>query len=257
MRKLLFLTLLSLFTVLRIQAQYSTLNAHSHNDYEQQVPFFWAYEAHFGSIEADIWEVDGELFVAHNKEQITPERTLDALYLQPIVTKFKKNEGKAWKDQEGTFQLLIDLKTPYKTTLNLLSEKLKKYPEVFNPEVNKNAVRVVITGNRPTPSEFTDYPDFILFDGNLNLRYDDQQRKRVALFSNDLARFTKWKGEDSIPEKEEQRLKQIIDSVHGLNCKIRFWNAPDTPNAWETLMNLKVDYINTDHIEQLEGFLKK
>jgi len=257
MRKLLFLIFLSLFTVLRIQAQYSTLNAHSHNDYEQKVPFFWAYDAHFGSIEADIWEVNGELFVAHNKDQITPERTLDTLYLQPIATKLKENGGKAWKDQEGTFQLLIDLKTPYKTTLNLLSEKLKKSPEVFDPEVNKNAVRVVITGNRPTPSEFTNYPDFILFDGNLDFRYDDQQLKRIALFSNDLARFTRWKGEASISEKEEQRLKQVIDSVHGLNCKIRFWNAPDTPNAWKTLMNLKVDYINTDHIGQLEGFLKK
>lgn len=256
MRKLLFLILLSLFTVLHQKAQYSTLNAHSHNDYEQEAPFFSACNAHFGSIEADIWFVNDELFVAHNSDQITPEGTLDALYIQPIVMKFKENGGKAWKDQEGTFQLLIDLKTPYKPTLNLLSEKLKKYPEVFDPEMNKNAVRVVISGNRPAPSEFADYPDFILFDGNLDFRYDDQQLKRIALFSNNLSEFTSWNGEGSIPENEVQRLKQVIDSVHGLNRKIRFWNAPDTPNAWETLMNLKVDYINTDHIQQLEKFLK-
>jgi len=51
-------------------------------------------------------------------------------------------------------------------------------------------------------------------------------------------------------------LKQIIDSVHGINKKIRFWNAPDTSDAWSTLMNLKVDYLNTDHIPELSSYLK-
>jgi alkaline phosphatase len=255
MKKLLGLFLL-LTTVYMAKSQYTSLNAHSHNDYAQKTPFFLAYNAHFGSIEADIWAVNGDLFVAHDKAQITSERSLESLYLLPIVKLFRENGGKAWKDSPATFQLLIDLKTEVEPTLPLLVKKLMKYPEVFDPSVNKNAVHVTITGNRPEPAKFKDYPDFIFFDGNLNLKYDTEQLKRVALYSDNLVNFTRWRGTEAIPAKVEKRLVQVIDSVHGINKTIRFWNAPDTPDAWRTLMKLKVNYINTDHIQELESFLK-
>lgn len=255
MNKILFiLLLLAVFPEAR--AQYTTLNAHSHNDYEQKNPFYMACNAQFGSIEADIWAVDGELFVAHNKSDISAERTLDRLYLQPIAKLFQENGGKAWNNFSGTFQLMIDLKTAVDPTLTLLTEKIKKYPQLFDPSINKNAVRIVITGNRPDPSRFVDYPNFILFDGNVTKKYDSEQLKRIGLYSENLALFTKWGGKGTIPEMEEMRLQQIIDSVHGIHQKIRFWNAPDTPEAWSVLMKLKVDFLNTDHIPELSSYLK-
>ena len=256
MKKLLSAILLFFSINVAAQAQYTALNAHSHNDYEQQTPFMLAYNAHFGSIEADIWAVNGDLFVAHNKSDIKAERSMDSLYIQPIVRQFRKNGGKAWNTYPSTFQLMIDLKNPVEPTLSLLVEKLKKYPDVFDSNQNSNAIRVVITGNRPEPSGFSKYPLFIWFDGNVTLKYDEQQLKRVALYSENLAGFTSWKGKEAIPEKEEIRLKQVIDSVHDLNKKIRFWNAPDDAYAWKTLMNLKVDYLNTDHIQELSTWLQ-
>ena len=256
MKKTSSLILLLLGFSISVAAQYTTLNAHSHNDYEQKSPFYLAYEAHFGSIEADIWAVNGELFVAHNRSQITSERTIESLYILPIVKLFRSNGGKAWKDNPANFQLLIDLKTASETTLSLLVEKLKKYPEVFDPSVNKNAIRVTITGNRPKPEEFKNYPNFIFFDGNIDKRYDSTQLKRIALYSENLKTLTKWNGNENIPEKEELRLKQVIDSIHGLKKQIRFWNAPDHSTAWKTLMNMRVDYINTDHIPELSAYLK-
>ena len=235
--------------------QYTTLNAHSHNDYANEVPFRLAYDNHFGSIEADIWAVNGDLFVAHNKADIKPERSLDILYIQPIVKIIKENKGKPWKDNSSTFQLLIDLKTTVEPTLTLLVEKLKQYPDVFDPEVNKHAIRIVITGNRPEPSEFDKYPDYILFDGILNQKYNIQQLSRVALYSENLRKFTLWNGEGEIIEKDKIRLQNVIDSVHSLNKKIRFWNAPDNVNAWNTFINMKVDYINTDQIIKFSEYL--
>lgn len=255
MKKLLFVILLFI-SLISVKSQYTTLNAHSHNDYEQKSPFYLAYNAHFGSIEADIWAVGGDLFVAHNKSDIKPERSLDSLYIQPIVRLFRKNGGKAWNDHPSTFQLMIDLKTAVEPTLSLLAEELKKYPDVFDSNMNRNAVRIVITGNRPEPSEFSRYPMSISFDGNIKLKYDDQQLGRIALYSENLKEFTSWNGEEAIQSKEEKRLTQIIDSVHSLDKKIRFWNAPDASPAWKTLMNLKVDFINTDHILELSAYLK-
>ncbi len=256
MRKILSIILFTFGLMLSAKAQYTTLNVHSHNDYAQKTPFYLAYNAHFGSIEADIWAVNGKLYVAHDSADITSSRTLESLYLQPIASIFKQNGGKAWNDNPSSFQLLIDLKTRTEPTLSLLVELLKKYPDVFDSNINKNAIPVVITGNRPAPADFSKYPLNIAFDGNVTLKYDAQQLKRIGLYSEDLKAFTRWNGKAAIPEKEEKKLKQIIDSVHSLNKKIRFWDAPDSAYAWRTLMSLKVDYLNTDHIEDLELYLK-
>lgn len=250
------ITLLLLINVFAsVKAQYSTLNAHSHNDYANEIPFWLAYNNHFGSIEADIWAVKGDLYVGHNSSDIKPERSLDILYIQPIVKIFRQNKGKAWKDYPSTFQLLIDLKTTVEPTLSLLVDKLKQYPDVFDPNINKNAIRIVITGNRPEPSEFSNYPDFIYFDGVLGLNYNDQQLKRVALYSENLKKFTPWNGEGEFIGKDKIRLQNVVDSVHALNKKIRFWNAPDDINAWKTFMKMRIDFINTDHILKLSEYL--
>jgi len=255
MKKVSIIILLLISALFSVKAQYSTLNAHSHNDYSNDIPFWLAYYNHFGSIEADIFLVEKELFVAHDMPDIKPDRTLDMLYIQPIVKLVRHNEGKAWNDHTSSFQLMIELKTAVKPTLTLLVEKLRNYPDVFDQHVNENGIRIVITGKQPAPSEFSNYPDFIYFDGNLNLKYNEQQLKRIPLYSADLKRFTSWNGEGDIIEKEKVRLKHLIDSVHSLNKKIRFWNAPDVVNAWKTFMDLGVDYINTDHINELSEFL--
>jgi len=257
MKKILVILFVLISVLPSLSSQYSTLNAHSHNDYENEIPFRLAYNNHFGSIEADVWAVKGGLYVAHFEREILPERTLDSLYIQPIVRILRQNKGKVWKDTPSTFQLLIDLKTSVAQTLPLLVEKLEQYPDVFNPRKNKNAVRIVITGNRPEPSEFKNYPGFIFFDGNLAREYDKKQLKRIALYSENFRAFSVWNGTGDIAEKEKNRLQNAIDSAHSLKKKIRFWNSPDNPDAWKTFMEMGIDFINTDHIVELADYLNK
>ena len=59
--KKIFLLLLS-FSAL---AQSPLKKAHAHNDYEHERPFFEAFQLGFGSIEADVYAVNGELLVGH------------------------------------------------------------------------------------------------------------------------------------------------------------------------------------------------
>jgi len=257
MKKIFLTGIFFILILFSLSAQYTTLNAHSHNDYENDPPFWLAYSNHFGSIEADIWAIDGELLVAHYKSETKPERSLDSLYIQPIVKTFRQNKGKAWVDKSSTFQLLIDLKTEVEPTLSLLVEELKQYPDVFNHRKNKSAVRIVITGNRPEPAEFRNYPGFILFDGRLNQDYNKKQLKRIALYSENFRNFSTWDGTGNIMQGELVRLQHTIDSVHSINKKIRFWNSPDDVNAWNTFINMGIDYINTDHINLLADYLNK
>ena len=64
--------IVSAFCLLSAQSRvYSSVeNVHSHNDYLQNVPFYTAYSARCASIEADVFLVDGELYVAHKENEI-------------------------------------------------------------------------------------------------------------------------------------------------------------------------------------------
>ncbi|MDC8105649.1 hypothetical protein MTQ00_13990 [Chryseobacterium sp. B21-037] len=142
---------------------YTVSNAHSHNDYEQKVPFWEAYYANFGSVEADVFLVNGKLWVAHTEKELSPDRTLESLYLDNISKQIKLNKGKIYPDSSKKLQLLIDIKQDYKISLNALSATLKKYPEI----TGNSGVKIVITGNRPQPSDFKNYPDYLFLMGIL------------------------------------------------------------------------------------------
>lgn len=250
--KFLFATVLILL-VMFTQAQPA---GHSHNDYYNENPFYTAYYHHFGSIEADVWAIDGILYVAHDREEITADRTLERLYISPIVNVFRENNGQAWSGTESTFQLMVDIKTEAEPALSLLVNLLSQYPEVFDARVNKNAVKVVISGNRPNPAEYRNYPPFIWFDGRLSERYSKSQLKRIGMISDNFTRYSTWKGEESMSEADRQKIVRFIGDVHKMKKKIRFWATPDTEKAWQTLFDMNVDFINTDHIEKLSEFLK-
>ena len=61
-------------------------------------------------------------------------------------------------------------------------------------------------------------------------------------------------GNDVTPG-EWQRLQITVKRAHDLKLPVRFWATPDNMEVWSKLMQLQVDYINTDHIDALNAFL--
>lgn len=59
---------------------------HSHNDYWRHVPLYDALAAGCTSVEADVWLSGSDLFVGHSKKSLTKERTLESLYIDPLVS---------------------------------------------------------------------------------------------------------------------------------------------------------------------------
>src|ERR1700761_4691536 len=84
--------LICLFSVANAQTKnYTVADAHSHNDYKNNIPFFRAYEKGFGSIEADVYAVNGQLMVAHEKKEISAARSLKILYIDPLTEKLQRD----------------------------------------------------------------------------------------------------------------------------------------------------------------------
>ncbi|WP_300602293.1 phosphatidylinositol-specific phospholipase C/glycerophosphodiester phosphodiesterase family protein [Niabella sp.] len=234
------------------QGAYTVQQAHSHNDYEQQRPFWLAYEQGFGSIEADVFLRENGLPVAHNARDIAPGRDLKTLYLNPLKECIRKHKGSVYPDRGKKLTLLIDCKTEGVATLNAIINTLKQYPEI----TGNKTVRIVITGNRPNKDSLHYYPAYIWFDGELTNTYTRKNLARVALFSANFSNYSAWKGVGEVDNDSKTALEKAILVAREAGKPIRFWGAPDNKKAWTTLQELGVGYINTDKIAELAAFLK-
>ena len=73
---------------------------------------------------------------------------------------------------------------------------------------------------------------------------------------SEFKKYTTWRGKGELSAAQRDTLQQAISQAHTLGKPVRFWGAPDTKNTWQQLMGLKVDYINTDKIKALSGFIR-
>ena len=220
---------------------------HSHNDYNRVAPFWEAYSQGCVSIEADVFLQDGEILVAHNREDVTADRSLRAMYIEPIVKVFRGNGGRMWKGSDDRLQLMIDLKTG--ESLPGVVALAEEYPDVFTTE---NGVKIVITGSEPAPEDFDKWPSWLWFDGdfqrNDKIEYTPDQLKRIALISTDFRRFAKnWNGKGRMINSELDAVTKAIEDAHAVGKPIRFWDAPEGTTAYFTLYKLGVDFFNTDY----------
>ena len=215
---------------------------HSHNDYDRTAPFWEAYSQHCGSIEADVFLQDGEILVAHNRRDLSTDRSLRALYVEPIVRTFRENDGRMWKNSPERLIIMIDLKAAdaMPGVVSLLAE----YPDVFD---SPEGVQVIISGDVISPSEFCNYPSFIWFDGRLTDNYTPEQLARVGLISADFRDFArKWNGKGRMIDAELEPVKAAIAQAHEMGKPFRFWGGPEGTTAYFTFWKLGVDVINTD-----------
>ena len=77
------------------------------------------------------------------------------------------------------------------------------------------------------------------------------------MMSDDFENYSKWNGNGDLPAADKQALIAGIAKSHQLRKAVRFWDAPDTENAWKQFMQAGVDYINTDKLKELSRFLKQ
>ncbi len=196
-------------SILRGQTiHYTTQNAHSHNDYEQKIPFLMAYNESFGSIEADIFLRNSELIVAHDEKELSYNRSFRKLYLENIDSCLRKNGGYPYKDSSRWLQLLIDIKTDSVETLGKLIILLEQFPAI----IHNRHIFLVITGNRPDPDSFKHYPDYIWFDGVLSRTYTKDQLVRIKMLSDDFKYYSTWRGDGEIPAGDTKKLTSRIDA---------------------------------------------
>lgn len=171
------------------------VGCHSHNDYWRQVPLYSALQAGCIGVEADVWLFDNELYVGHTKSSLTSQRTLQSMYVEPLVKILERQNptspfqrtisqpphGVFDTNPDQTLILLIDFKTDGAATWPVVAKQIaplrsRGYLTYFNgQEIVPGPITVVGTGNAPfnLVTANSTYRD-IFFDAPLEKLIDDE-----------------------------------------------------------------------------------
>lgn len=225
------------------------ISVHSHNDYAQQNPLYGALEAGASSIEIDVLFKDSILYVAHELQSIKQELTLESLYLDPLRL-LALNEDSRLED----LYVLIDIKTEAYESLKAVVEALKELESFSFPKQEKG-LHFVISGNRPSPDDYTDYPSHIFFDCQEIDQTSELAWSRVAMISQSFRRYSGWRGDAPIASDDQSQLALFIKKAKTFKKPVRLWAVPDTPLAWKWSIEAGLDYINTDQPKKVGEFL--
>ena len=245
------------------QASSSVPIAHAHNDYEHERPLHDALQAGFTSVEADVYLVDNQLLVAHDRRDTTPDRSLESLYLNPLRLHFSNRTDDS---THKTFWLMIDVKSDAIKTHRKIQSVMENYPDLFLKIRNSESqqvdskgplVRVVISGNRAKEDILQTQPRISGIDGRLSDLKSELSSEAMPWISDNWRSHFRWRGQNEFPEEERNKLRRYVKQAHDKGRLLRFWATPDSPALWDELLDANVDLINADDLRGLQSHLQK
>lgn len=251
---------LLLFPPLLHAAPIPLARAHAHNDYEHTRPLLDALDQGFGSVEADIHLVDGQLLVAHDRSKVTAERSLEKLYLAPLQARVQANGGRVHPGLDG-FMLLVDIKADAEAVWPVLRNILEKYRPMLtrftDNGVTTNAVTVVLSGARPTGLVAAEKERLCGIDGRLPDLEAGRSRFLFPLISESWRPTFNWFVNGKLAEADQVKLRTLVAKAHANGQRIRFWGLNDDAATWAEMYESGVDLINTDRLSALAEFLRQ
>ncbi|KAL1645801.1 hypothetical protein SLS58_003685 [Diplodia intermedia] len=261
---------------------------HSHNDYWRDVPFYSGLSYGAVSTEADVWLINGTLYVGHEESALTHARTLSALYISPILdTLRRQNPSTAFVQtatKNGVFDtsagqtlyLWIDLKTGADETFaaaRAALEPLRRAGHLTtyfpaNGTLVAGPVTVIGTGNTRLSDVLNQTNDGnaardVFLDAPLADLPDDITGPEISpIASTDFNAVFGAVGTAAVPALNATQLATLraqVAAARDRGIGARYWDAPGWPvgtrNAvWRTLLDEGVALLNVDDLEGASGF---
>ncbi|KAH9064228.1 hypothetical protein EDB87DRAFT_1673139 [Lactarius vividus] len=238
---------------------------HSHNDYWRDVPLLTALSFGVSSVEADVW------LVGHDLAALTPNRTFDTLYVQPLLkvlaaqnpeTPFTVNQTVLVRNGVFDTSPSIPLQLPSLPFVLKALQPLRSAGYLTtstNGNLTTSVVTVIGTGNSPLdgvkalePRDyFFDAPLTQLNDTTLNTTWD---ATLSPIASTDYGAAVRWSGLTTISEAQRNIITTLVNDAHSRGIKARFWDTPGWPiiarnSVWRELLNDGADWLNADDLE--------
>lgn len=235
------------------------VNAFSHNDYWRENPLEDALSFRFNAVEADLWLIDGEVYVGHERPNPDSSYTFHDLYIKPLIDRIKHNEGRVYPCCDRPFLLMTDFKRDGEKIYEILKKQLEPYKKYFcrleEGKYIEGPILFFISGNRPLNTLPLEKNRMAFLDGQIKDLGKQIPMTLSPVISDDYNQFFSWNGHGSIPIEQYERMKDIINQVHQENKLFRWWGAPETIEAKKLFVELGVDLIGTDNLNMLYNLL--
>jgi Glycerophosphoryl diester phosphodiesterase family len=231
--------------------------AHAHNDYLHPRPLLDALDQGFLCVEADIFLVNGELLVGHDRKDLVPGKTLEKLYLRPLADRVAQNHGHVY-DTPGELTLLVDIKEDGEHVYDELKKELRKYRRILTTgtdgTIQTRAITVILSGDRPVDKVRKEKQRTMFIDGRLPDLDGGLDRFVAPLVSDDYLDVFKQLGAP-LSRENHARLEEITKKAHQRGQRLRLWGTPDSLACWKEMYEAGVDLINTDKLADLRAYL--
>ncbi|KAF4959920.1 hypothetical protein FGADI_1423 [Fusarium gaditjirri] len=245
---------------------------HSHNDYWKAKPLTSALTAGCVGIEADVWKVRDELMVGHAEGDLSSEKTLTSMYIQPLVNLLEAHNqdrdpgvpprGVYNRKPNQTVVLLVDLKSNPDKAWPLFLEKLELLRErgwlshVRHGKFVSRPITVVATGKTKFRLVTEANPSHdVFFDAPLRRITRGQYDHTNSYYAS--TSFKKSVG--NVPRKglwppQFELIRDQISQAHIRGLKVRYWDMPNLPQdvriqLEKLLLDEGVDVINVDDLQ--------
>ncbi|KAK5106086.1 hypothetical protein LTS08_000202 [Lithohypha guttulata] len=232
------------------------------------------------TVEADVFLVNGTLYVGHEQSALTRTRTFDALYIQPILSVLQRenpaspfvsgptDNGVFDTASSQTLYLFVDLKTDGPTTWPVVVRALEPlrragYLTRFNgTAVIPGAVTIIGTGNTPLNQvQGVNNRDYF-FDANLALLSTTQAnitREVSPIASTQFSRYIGAINGTAFNSTQLQTLQTQLQVARQKGIGGRYWDTPAFPiskrNAvWTELERAGAALLNADDLLAAAGF---
>lgn len=250
---------------------------HSHNDYDRDIPLFRALSVGCTGIEADIWNINNDLQVGHTRRALKPARTLQSLYLNPIMnilnlqnkqnSKFNVSEpfvGVFNHEPKESLILLLDFKESADILFPLVMAQLTPFREAGylthydGSKIIHAPLTIVASGEASrrldliSTTNGTIFADAPLIDlAEPNSPYNSTNSFYA---STSISRAVHGKlpfGGMTQPQK--LIVQGLVKQAQSKGLRARFWATPAWPVAlrdrvWKQLERSEVGMLNVDDV---------
>src|SRR5690606_14107903 len=160
----------------RTHLSYTMQEVLAHNDYQKAQPFHHAYDYQVGIMEADLYDDNGVIKVAHDQSEIAENRDLETMYLMELRQKLTEY-GRIYKEKSASLALMLDIKNNPDQILEYILGLVQDYPDLLGTP--HPALHLIISGHRPPQEIWSSLPPSVLIDGRLSDQIPEALRPKV------------------------------------------------------------------------------